>query len=136
MSNNIKVLAALLMHGAILMPCLAGSALAQDRPFRNVVVTEVDIGEIPRGRYAFRATITTVDPHAEIPDHVHNNPGIRYMLEGALTIHWKDKGSQTFSAGSTYFEGPGSNHPAGVMAASNPLETPARVLIIELLPKQ
>lgn len=135
MSDNFKAIAAALVSGAVFLSWLGVPAFAQDRPFRNVVVTEVEIGDIPQGRYAFRATITSVDPHAEIPDHVHNNPGIRYMLEGALTIHWKDEGSQTFSAGSTYYEGPGSNHPTNVMAASNPLDTPARVLIIELVPK-
>ncbi len=106
---------------------------SQEKPFRNVVITEVLIGDIEPGRYAFKATVTTVAPEAEIPFHTHSYPGIRYMLEGALTIHWKDHGSQTFSAGSTYYEGAGENHPRSGMSAANPLNIPAKVLIIELV---
>ena len=108
---------------------------AQDNPqFRNDILTQVSLGNIEAGRYAFRATVTTVAPHGQIPPHVHEFPGIRYMLEGALTIAWKDGSTQTFSQGSTYYEGPGENHPPGVMAASNPLDQPAKVLIVELVP--
>ena len=44
------------------------------------------------------------------------------MLEGAITINWKDGELQTFTQGSTYFEGPGQNHPPGVISASNPTD--------------
>ncbi len=120
----------------LVMSVVSGDALSQEEPFRNVVITEAFIGDVAPGRYAFRATVTTVAPGATIPFHVHNYPGIRYMLEGALTIHWKGRGSQTFSAGSSYFEGPGENHPKSGMAAANQLDVPARVLIIELVPAE
>lgn len=136
MEIEIKRCAAPLMLSVFLLACSLVPTWGQDRPFRSVVITNVEIGEIPQGNYALRATIMTVDPGADIPDHVHNYPGLRYMLEGALTIQWKDGGSQTFSAGSTFFERPGANHPPGVMAAANPLGVPARVLIIELVPDE
>lgn len=102
--------------------------------FRSDTITQVDIGDIQKGRYAMKATITTIEPNAKIPFHLHKNNGLRYMLEGSLSINWKDGQFQTYSAGSTYFEGPGANHPEGLMAASNPADTVAKVLIIELVP--
>ena len=98
------------------------------------VIMQVDIGDLKSGKYMMKATITTIQPHAKIPFHLHKNNGLRYMLEGSLSISWKDGQFQTFSAGSTYFEGPGANHPEGVMAASNPADLVAKVLIIELVP--
>ena len=65
---------------------------------------------------------------------MHEFHGLRYMLEGALTIAWKEGHTQTFTQGSTYYEGPGENHPPGIMAASNPLDRASKVLIIELVP--
>lgn len=118
---------------ALVLSVASRSAWSEETPFRNVVITETTIGDIESGRYAFKVTVTTVAPRAEIPYHVHGSPGIRFMLEGALTIQWKDRGSQTFSAGSTYFEGAGSNHPSSGMAASNPLDVPSKVLIVELV---
>jgi quercetin dioxygenase-like cupin family protein len=102
--------------------------------FRNDVITQVPLGHIEAGKYAFRATITTIPPGGKIPYHVHEFGGLRYMLEGALTIAWKEGNTQTFSQGSTYYEGPGENHPPGVMAASNPTDKTSRVLIVELVP--
>ena len=123
----IMVMAALF---AAASPAPAGG---DEKPFRNDVITQVEIGEVPAGRYALRATITTVQPHAKIPYHLHEHNGLRYMLEGALSISWKNGEFQTYSAGSTYFEGPGANHPEKGMAAANPLDTVTKVLIIELV---
>jgi quercetin dioxygenase-like cupin family protein len=120
---------------AVLMTLLVAADLhSQEKRFSNVMISQETIGAVPAGRYAFRASVTTVDPGAQIPFHVHEYPGIRYMLEGALTISWKDNSTQTYSAGSTYYEGAGVNHPTREMSVSNPLNVPARVLIIELVP--
>ena len=107
---------------------------AQDKPFRNDVITQVEIGDMKSGKYLMKATITTIQPHAKIPFHLHKYNGLRYMLEGSLSISWKDGQFQTYSAGSTYFEGPGANHPEGAMAASNPADSVAKVLIVEIVP--
>lgn len=82
-----------------------------------------------------KGTLLTMQPGAEIPDHKHTGPGLRYVLEGAITIAWKDGSTQTFSAGSTYFEGPGSNHPSGNISARNGGNTLCRVWIVELVPE-
>jgi quercetin dioxygenase-like cupin family protein len=108
---------------------------AQETPtFRSDVIMQVPIGRVEGGNYALRATITTMEPFAKIPPHIHQYGGIRYALEGAITINWKDGGSQTFTQGSTYFEGPGQNHPPGVMAASNPTDKTTKILLIEWVP--
>ena len=107
---------------------------AQEKPFRNDMITQVEIGDMKPGKYAMKATIATIQTHAKIPFHLHKNNDLRYMLEGSLSISWKDGQFQTYSAGSTYFEGPGANHPEGVKAASNPADTVAKVLIVELIP--
>lgn len=129
-TKSVAVLCALMALG---LSIASRPAWSQETPFSNVVITETTIGDLESGKYAFKVTVTSVAPRAQIPYHVHSSPGIRYMLEGALTIQWKDRGSQTFSAGSTYFEGEGSNHPSSGMAASNPLDVPSKVLIIELV---
>jgi hypothetical protein len=56
------------------------------------------------------------------------------VLNGAISIAWWDRPAQTFTAGSTYFEGPGENHPVGQIAAKNAAQHVTRVLIVELLP--
>jgi quercetin dioxygenase-like cupin family protein len=108
--------------------------VAQEKPFRNDVIMQLEIGDLKSGKYVMKATITTIQPNAKIPFHLHKYNGLRYMLEGSLSISWKDGQFQTYSAGSTYFEGPGANHPEGAMAASNPADSVAKVLIIEIVP--
>ena len=119
------------------VPFLFGgfASSAEDVPqFRSDVIMQAPVGKAESRNYALRATITTMQPFAQIPPHVHEFGGIRYVLEGAITINWKDGGTQTFAQGSTYFEGPGQNHPPGVMAASNPTDKVTRILIIEWVP--
>ncbi len=77
-----------------------------------------------------------IEPGGEIPFHVHKGPGLRYVVEGAITITWKEGKSETFKAGSTYFEGAGANHPAGNISARNDGSTPCRVVIVELVPQE
>lgn len=115
----------------------AGSSqlLAQDKPkVRGDALTQFDIGLVDEGRYQLKATLFTMEPGAEAPYHIHKGPGIRYVLEGAITIQWKNKGANTYGAGSTYTEGPGENHPSGVIAARNLTSVTTKVLIVELLP--
>jgi quercetin dioxygenase-like cupin family protein len=77
-----------------------------------------------------------MEPGAAIPEHIHKGPGMRYVLEGAIAIAWKNGKTETFKAGSTYFEAPGSDHPIGQMSARNAVDGRTRVLIFEILPKQ
>jgi quercetin dioxygenase-like cupin family protein len=115
--------------------CFSQDAMAEELPqFRSDVILQVALGHVDAGNYALRATITTIEPLARIPFHVHQFGGVRYVLEGAITINWKEGGTQTFTQGSTYFEGPGQSHPPGVMAASNPGDKPTKILLIEWVP--
>ncbi len=108
---------------------------AQDKPkVRGDALTSFDIGPVEAGNYQMKATLFTMEPGAEAPYHIHKGPGVRYVLEGAITIQWKEKGANTYGAGSTYTEGPGENHPPGVIAARNLTSVTTKVLIVELLP--
>ena len=72
----------------------------------------------------------------QIPEHTHKGPGLRYVLEGAIAITWKGGSTETFKAGSTYFEASGSNHPIGQMSGRNAADGRTRVLIFEVDPKE
>ena len=109
--------------------------IAQEKSkVRGDTLTTFELGPVEAGQYKLKATLFSMEPGAEAPYHLHKGPGIRYVLEGAITISWKDKGANTFGAGSTYTEGPGENHPPGVIAAKNLTSVTTKVLIIELLP--
>jgi quercetin dioxygenase-like cupin family protein len=109
--------------------------IAQEKPkFQGDVLTQFDIGSIDAGRYELRTTLFSMEPGATAPHHIHKGPGVRYVLEGAVTVYWKDKGANTFGAGSTYTEGPGEKHTPGVIAARNLTSVTTKVLIVELLP--
>lgn len=132
--KSVKVLALVLVALMLLTTGQSTPVSAEEKPFRSDVITQVAIGDIKAGKYVMKATITTIQPRAKIPFHIHQYNGLRYMLDGSLSISWKDGGFQTYSAGSTYFEGPGANHPQTDMAASNPTDSVTKVLIIELVP--
>ena len=120
---------------ATLLVAWPAQLMAQEKPkFRGDALTQFNIGHIEAGQYQVKATLFSMDPGAEAPDHIHKGPGIRYVLEGAVTVSWKDGGSNTFGVGSTFTEGPGENHPPGVIAAKNLTSVTTKVLIIELLP--
>jgi len=129
-----RVVAASAMALMLLATGQSTPITAQEKPFRSDVITQVNIGNMKSGKYTMKATITTIQPRAKIPFHIHKYNGLRYILDGSLSISWKDGRFQTYSAGSTYFEGPGANHPDTDMAASNPTDSVTKVLIVELVP--
>jgi quercetin dioxygenase-like cupin family protein len=117
----------------------AGSSIAQapaPKKFTTTTLQEVPLGELPPGKWNMKATMVVIEPGGEIPFHVHKGPGLRYVLEGAVTINWKEGKRETFKAGSTYFEGAGENHPAGTMSAKNDGAVPYRGIIVELVPQK
>jgi quercetin dioxygenase-like cupin family protein len=130
---------ALLARPGVLIAALAFGGIpaqAQQGSIQATVLESVDLPGLPPGPQTFRMTMLEMQPGAKIPPHTHAGPGIRYVLEGAITIVWKDRGRQTFKAGSTYYEGAGSNHPPSEMSALNGVKGVTRVLIVELLPKE
>jgi quercetin dioxygenase-like cupin family protein len=121
---------------SILSVCMAvSSASSEDMKFKASVLEQVDLGNIPAGERVMKLTLLELQPGAEIPPHTHKGPGLRYVVEGAISVAWKERGTQTFKAGETYFEGAGENHPPGQMSAKNVADGMTRVVIVELLPK-
>lgn len=108
---------------------------ADDAKFKVAVLDQAPLGSLP-GEHIMKMTLLEMEPGAIIPEHTHKGPGMRYVLEGAIAIAWKNGKTETFRAGSTYFEGPGSDHPIGQMSAQNAVDGKTRVLIFELLPKE
>ena len=111
------------------------AARGQEKAYQSEVLQQEDVGTL-EGERTMRMVMLTMEPGAEIPEHQHSGPGMRYIIEGEITIAFSDGEEQTFSAGETYFEGPGASHPAGEMSARNPSDGVTRVLIVETLPKQ
>ncbi|VFU16699.1 cupin domain-containing protein [Methylocella tundrae] len=122
-------LVALLLLGSI------PAARSDDAKFKGAVLDQQALGSLS-GEYAMKMTLLEMDPGAAIPEHTHKGPGMRYVLEGAIAIAWKNGKTEIFKAGSTYFEAPGSSHPMGQMSARNVADGKTRVLIFEILPKQ
>lgn len=120
----------------LLLASAGNPSIAQDGTYKGTVLDQVDLGNIPEGERVMKMTLVEMQPGAEIPTHMHKGPGLRYVLEGAIAISWKDGDAQTFEAGSTYFEGAGENHPPQEMSAKNMADGMTRVLIVELLPKE
>ena len=83
-----------------------------------------------------KMTLLEMEPGAAIPEHTHKGPGMRYVLEGAIAIAWKNGKTETFKAGSSYFEALSFNHPIDQMSARNAADGRTRVLVFELLPTE
>jgi quercetin dioxygenase-like cupin family protein len=116
-------------------PALSSADTAAPGKISASTLQQVELGELPPGQWNMKATLLVIEPGGQIPTHSHRGPGLRYVLEGAITIGWKDGRNETFKAGSTYFEGAGANHPAGQFSARNDGTVPCRVVIVELVPK-
>ena len=110
-------------------------AVADEPKFTGSVLNQVTLGRL-NGDYIMKVTMLDMEAGAQVPEHTHKGPGLRYVLEGAISIAWKDGKTETFKAGSTYFEAAGSNHPIGQMSARNAADGRTRVLIFELDPKE
>jgi quercetin dioxygenase-like cupin family protein len=136
--SGIRTAAALGLAAAIMVLSAAPSgAQTPGAPkFHADKLQQVPINELPPGKWSMKATLLAIEPGGEVPFHAHKGPGLRYVLEGAITINWKEGRTRTYQAGATYFEGPGENHPAGMISARNSGAVPCRVLIIELAPQE
>lgn len=110
-------------------------AVADEPKFKGTVLDHVTLGRL-NGDYVMKVTMLDMEVGAQVPEHTHKGPGLRYVLEGAITIAWKSGKTETFKAGSTYYEAAGSNHPIGEMSARNAADGRTRVLIFELDPKE
>ena len=65
---------------------------AQEARFKAAVLEQVDLGHVPAGDRVMKLTLLELQPGAEIPPHTHKGPGLRYVLDGAISIAWKVQG--------------------------------------------
>jgi quercetin dioxygenase-like cupin family protein len=81
------------------------------------------------GKFKLRATELTFAPGGYVGVHHHVGPGIRYMISGEITF--AEGGQETiYKAGDYFFETGNLAH-----TAQNKTNLPARVLIVEIVPK-
>jgi quercetin dioxygenase-like cupin family protein len=97
----------------------------------EVKIEEVIFGHLTElnGKFKLRATELTFAPDGYVGVHHHVGPGIRYVLSGELTF--AQGGQETiYKAGDYFFETGNLAH-----TAQNKTNLPARVLIVEIVPK-
>ena len=118
------------------VPFLFGgfASSAEDVPeFRSDVIMQAPVGKAESRNYALRATSRLCNRAPRIPPHVHEFGGSCTCSKGLLRLIGKTVGAKRY-AKVTYFEGPGQNHPPGVMAASNPTDKVTEILLVEWVP--
>jgi quercetin dioxygenase-like cupin family protein len=94
-------------------------------------IEEVIFGHLTElnGKFKLRGTELTFAPDGYVGIHHHVGPGIRYMLSGEIIV--AEGGQETiYKAGDYFFETGNLAH-----TAQNKTNLPARVLIIEIVPK-
>lgn len=113
------------------------SAKAAEQKFKywSTIMQEDSIGYLNAANKALRGRVITFEPGAVAKFHLHKVPGIRYVLEGTVTVKWKDGTSNEYEAGSTFFEGPIGNKPARTHEVSNDGQVVAKVWTVELIPE-
>ncbi len=137
LSQNLKPFF-LILSGAMLatLLVLAGTAFGGEKHKHKTpgALQDVALGDLNMKNPMMRARKFTMAPGHKSPDHKHDGPGIRYVLDGEITIYWKDGTKHTYGPGDTYFEGPGANHPPHDMSAANEGDKPVTVYIVDLHP--
>jgi quercetin dioxygenase-like cupin family protein len=94
-------------------------------------IEEVIFGHLTElnGKFKLRATELTFVPGGYVGVHHHVGPGIRYVVSGEFTF--AEGGQETiYKAGDYFFETGNLAH-----TAQNKTNLPARVLIVEIVPK-
>jgi quercetin dioxygenase-like cupin family protein len=97
----------------------------------EVKIEEVIFGHLTElnGKFKLRATELTFAPGGYVGVHHHVGPGIRYVIFGEFTF--AEGGQETiYKAGDYFFETGNLAH-----TAQNKTNLPARVLIVEIIPK-
>ena len=111
---------------------LAAQEVVETRGITSEVkIEEVTFGHLTElnGKFKLRATELTFAPDGYVGVHHHVGPGIRYVLSGELTF--AEGGQETvYKAGDYFFETGNLAH-----TAQNKTNLPARVLIVEIVPK-
>ena len=114
---------------------LSAKAEKQKPKYWSTIMQEDSIGNLNATNKALRGRVITFEPGAVAKFHMHKVPGIRYVLEGTVTVKWKDGTSKTYGAGSTFFEGPVGNKPARAHEVSNDGQVVSKIWNVELIPE-
>ena len=114
----------------------SAKAAEQESKYWSTIMQEDSIGHLNAANKALRGRVITFEPGAVAKFHLHKVPGIRYVLEGTVTVKWKDGTSNTYKAGSTFFEGPVGNKPARTHEVSNDGQVVAKVWTVEFIPEE
>jgi quercetin dioxygenase-like cupin family protein len=117
--------------------CGTGRLAAQETVETRGVSSELKIEEVIfghltelNGKFKLRATELTFAPGGYVGVHHHVGPGIRYIISGEFTF--AEGGQETiYKAGDYFFETGNLAH-----IAQNKTNLPARVLIVEIVPKE
>jgi len=114
------------------------SAFASEEQPRvwSTIKQENFIGHMGSANKALRGRVITFEPGAVAEFHVHEFPGIRIVLEGVVTVKWKDGNSETYKAGATFFEGPVGAKPARAHEVSNDGKTTAKIWLVEIISEE
>ena len=107
----------------------------QKPKYWSTIMQESSIGHLNAANKALRGRVITFEPGAVAKFHVHKFPGVRYILEGAVTVKRKDGTSKVYNAGSTFFEGPVGQNPAKAHEVSNDGLVVAKIWLVELIPE-
>jgi len=100
------------------------------------VLRKDSLGFLEAGKRDLKMRIFNWEYGGETPYHTHDVPGVRYVLEGEITIFEEDGTSKTYKAGDTYFAGPMvGNKPMAKHKAKITGKGKYRVLIVELIPE-
>jgi quercetin dioxygenase-like cupin family protein len=57
-------------------------AVADETKFKGTVLEQVPLDRL-NGDYIMKVTMLDMEPGAQIPEHAHKGPGLRYVIEGA-----------------------------------------------------
>ena len=114
----------------------SANATDQKPKYWSTIMQENSIGYLNAASKAIRGRVITFEPGAVAEFHVHKVPGVRYILEGTVTVKWKDGTSETHKAGSTFFEGPVGEKPARAHEVSNDGQVVAKIWNVELIPEE
>lgn len=82
------------------------------------------------GKLKMRATEIEIAPQGSIGDHLHVGPGIRYLVEGDLTLVDADTGREQQLRAGDYFDESGDRD----VRAQNRGAVPVKIVVVELVP--
>ncbi|MFN3892392.1 MAG: cupin domain-containing protein [Beijerinckiaceae bacterium] len=123
-----------LRRALALFMLLASTPLAQAQSFypaQPILMTgQTVVGEeivYPAGKAVVSAIIVTLAPGEQTAPHRHGAPFFAYILEGEITVDYREKGKRTYRAGEALMEAMDVAH-----AGANTGSGPVRILAVSM----